>query len=326
MKEKNILTYVFGKKRNNDLSSFMKSRVFLLVLLSFGLNLSCDNQEGDKSTSKTNSPPIITSVRILPEEPNIGSDLNVFVQSHNSNGESVTYHYQWMKNDEEVIGEDKNTLRSGNFKKGDLIRNRVTLSDGKVDGAPYLSDPVKILNSPPVIQEVRIEPSVAYTNDNFTVSVKSYDVDGDFVNYTYQWEKNRVILSEERKEILEKGRFKKGDSITVTITPDDGESAGNPRKSEPIIISNSPPIIVSSPPTSADGTTYIYRVEVKDPDDDPILFTLRSGPKGMEIDKSTGLIRWEIHKEDKGSHLIEIEASDDEGGRSFQRFTLVVTN
>jgi len=268
----------------------------------------------------------MTSIRILPEEPNIGSDLTVFVQSHNSNGESVTYHCQWMKNDEEVIGEDKNTLRSGNFKKGDLIRMRVTPSDGKVDGAPYLSDPVKILNSPPVIQEVRIEPSVAYTNDNLTLSVKSYDVDGDFVNYTYQWEKNRVILSEEKKEILEKGRFKKGDFITVTITPDDGESMGMPKKSEPVSISNSPPIIVSSPPTSVEGTTYVYQVKANDPDDDSTFFTLKSGPKGMEIDKNTGLIRWEIRKENKGSHLVEIEASDNEEGRSFQRFTLAVTN
>ena len=57
-----------------------------------------------------------------------------------------------------------------------------------------------------------------YVTDDLKVSVKSSDPDGDFVYYTYQWEKNGVILSEERKEILEKGRFKKGDSITVTVT------------------------------------------------------------------------------------------------------------
>jgi hypothetical protein len=49
---------------------------------------------------------------------------------------------------------------------------------------------------------------------------------------------------------------------------------------------------------------------------------LKTAPKGMEIDKETGLIRWEIEKWDQGSHLIEIEATDPEGAKSFQRFTL----
>jgi hypothetical protein len=44
----------------------------------------------------------------------------------------------------------------------------------------------------------------------------------------------------------------------------------------------------------------------------------------MEMDKNTGLIRWEIRREDKGSHSVEIEVSDNEGARSIQRYTLTV--
>ena len=44
----------------------------------------------------------------------------------------------------------------------------------------------------------------------------------------------------------------------------------------------------------------------------------------MAIDRDKGLIRWEIRKEDKGTHSIEIEASDPEGAKSTQRFTLTV--
>ncbi|MDD1778292.1 MAG: cadherin repeat domain-containing protein, partial [Candidatus Helarchaeota archaeon] len=156
--------------------------------------------------------------------------------------------------------------------------------------------------------------------------VKSSDVDEDFVNYTYQWEKNGVILAEERKDILEKGQYKKGDSITVTVIPDDREATGKPKKSEPVVVSNSPPIIISSPMNSVEGMTYIYQVKANDPDDDPIVFSLKSGPPKMVIDKNTGLICWEIRKEDKGSHLIEIESSDGTEARSFQRFTVIVRN
>lgn len=209
-------------------------------------------------------------------------------------------------------------------KKGDLIRVRVTPYDGKEEGKPFLSSPQKILNSPPVIQEVWIEPKMANARDNLKVHLKSFDPDGDFIYYTYKWEKNRVPMSEEGKEVLERGRFKKGDLITVTVTPDDREIVGTPKKSDSIVILNSPPVIVSSPPPSVEGTKYLYQVKADDPDNDPITYTLKSGPKGMEIDKSTGLIRWEIRKEDKGAYSIEIEASDGEGAICLQRYTLTV--
>jgi hypothetical protein len=267
---------------------------------------------------------VITSANILPEKPNKESEFNLSIQSKDPDGDSVTYQFQWIRNDEEIIGENKNNLKSGIFKKGDLIRVKVTPSDGKVNGTPFLSPPAKILNSPPVIQEVWIEPKVAYCTDSLKANLKSLDLDGDFIYPTYQWEKNGIVLNEEREEILEKGRLKKGDSIAVIVTPDDRETLGTPKKSETLIISNSPPIILSSPPTSVEKATYIYQVKANDPDNDPITFTLKSGPKGMEMDKKTGLIRWEIRNEDKGSHSVEIEVSDDAGAKSIQRYTLIV--
>jgi len=300
--------------------------IFIIVSLLFPLIiiLSCEREREAEFKSKTHSPPVITSLNILPDKPNKESELNLVIRSHDPDGDPVTYRYQWMRNDEEIIGEDKSTLKSGNFKKGDLIRGKVTPSNGKVEGKPFLSDPVKIVNSPPMIQGVQVEPKMASARDNLRVYVKSFDADGDFVYYTYQWESNGVALSEEKAETLERTRFKKGDSIAVMVTPDDRETRGFPKKSEPVIISNSPPIIISPPPTSTEGTTYLYQVKAGDPDNDPIVFTLKSAPKGMEIDRNTGLIRWEIRPEDKGPHLIEIEASDNAGAKSIQRYTLTV--
>ena len=108
------------------------------------------------------------------------------------------------------------------------------------------------------------------------------------------------------------------------MTPDDRETPGSPKKSERVMISNSPPIIISSPPTSTEGTTYLYKVKASDSDNDPIVFNLKSAPKGMEMDQNTGFIRWEIRPEDRGSHLIVIEASDNEGAKSVQQYTLTI--
>jgi len=306
-----------------------KSEIFQLILYVFicstiGLLSSCGKSSDTERKTKTNTPPVITSANILPEKPNKESEFNLSIQSKDPDGDSVTYQFQWIRNDEEIIGENKNNLKSGIFKKGDLIRVKVTPSDGKVNGTPFLSASVKILNSPPVVQEVVIEPKVAYCTDSLKANLKSLDLDGDFIYYTYQWKKNGIVLNEERGEILERGLFSKGDSMAVIVTPDDRETLGTPKKSEPLIISNSAPLIISSPPTSVEKTTYIYQVKANDPDNDPITFTLKSGPKRMEMDKKTGLIKWEIRNEDKGNHSVEIEVSDDTGAKSIQRYTLTV--
>jgi hypothetical protein len=320
VKEKVIFTPILNDTRDNRGPwPCVKGCVFIMALFSLMINLSCENS--DDLRPRTNSPPVITSVRILRETPYAQSELNGVVQCQDPDYDPVTFRYQWMRNGKDVAGENKNVLTANNFKKGDLIQVKVTPSDGKADGNSFLSDPVKVLNSSPVIQDVRIEPRAACANDDLKTLVKGSDADGDSVNYTYQWEKNGVILNEEKKDILEKGQFKKGDSIAVVVTPDDGESTGIPRKSEPMIISNSPPVIVSSPNKTV-GDIYTYQVKANDPDDDPIVFTLRTSPAGMEINKETGFIRWEIRKGVQGTQSIAIEASDSEGAKCIQKYTL----
>jgi hypothetical protein len=294
------------------------------ILFILGGSLSCGRQESTESKTPKNSPPFITSIRILPENPNQESILSLVIQSNDPDGNPVVYHYQWLKNNAEIIGGEKDTLKCNELKKGDLIQVEVTPSDGKVSGEPFLSPPVKIPNSPPAIQEVRIEPKIAYAHDDLKVSATGTDADGDSVHYTYQWEKNGVILTEEKNEALPRGQFKKGDSIVVTVSPNDSESTGISKKSETMIVSNGPPVIVSSPSNKIDGSIYTYQVRANDPDNDAIIFGLKTAPKGMEINRETGSIRWEIRKEDKGRHSFEIEVTDDGGAKSSQRHILEI--
>lgn len=298
--------------------------LFILLIIILIINFSCGKEEKDIAQSKTNHPPNISSLTILPEKPNVESELSVLIRSEDPDGDPITYQYQWIKNEKEILGENKSTLSKENFKKGDLISVKVTPSDGKEYGKPFISLPVMIINSPPVIERVWIEPKVASVSEDLNVHIKSYDKDGDFIYYTYRWEKNGIEISDEKDNVLKKGKFKKGDSITVTVIPDDRETFGNSKKSEPIIISNSPPIIISSPPTSISGTTYEYYVKADDPDNDKIVFKLKNAPKGMLIDKETGLIRWQISKETKGSYLVEIEAIDSDGAKGIQKYTLSI--
>ena len=299
--------------------------VFVVAGIFFiGLAFSCGKERAAEPPTKKNSPPVMTSVQILPAKPTAKNDLSLLVQCTDPDGDPITYEYQWLRNDEEISGENKNVLATARFRKGDFFRVRVVAGDGKEKGEPFLSPAVRMVNSPPVIQEVSLEPSVLHAQDHPKVSVKGEDKDGDSIYYTYQWELNGDPVPEERGEKLERAPLKKGDRISVLVTPDDRETLGTPMKSDPVRVVNSPPAIVSSPPTSPEGNLYLYQVQVNDPDQDPITFTLQQGVRGMTIDTKTGLLRWEIRPEDKGAHTLVIEASDNEGAKSIQRYSLGV--
>ncbi len=123
---------------------------------------------------------------------------------------------------------------------------------------------------------------------------------------------------------LEAIPLKKGDSITVTVTPTDGEASGKSKKSGTVIVANNPPAIVTSAPAHFSGNIYTYQAKAEDLDNDPIIFALRTSPKGMTINKKTGFIQWQVSKGDRGDHLIEIEATDPDGAKSLQRYTLTI--
>ena len=100
------------------------------VLFLLGGTLSCQREGQRGVTGKPNNPPTITSVTLLPENPNHESDLSLVVQCEDPEGDSIATEVQWMINDREISGSDGNLLRSGNFKKGDSIRVKITPSDG----------------------------------------------------------------------------------------------------------------------------------------------------------------------------------------------------
>jgi hypothetical protein len=321
---KNISTLSWTEKGTRGHASFFELTVILFLLMTLCGGVSCEKEKGAGLASRTNAPPVISAIRIVPENPTQRDAVTVSIEAHDPDGDAITYEYQWIKNDADVPGQNNNVLQNSHFKKGDSIRVKVTPADGKGRGEPFVSSAVKILNSPPVIQEVWIEPKVAFASDPLKALIKSEDKDGDFVYYTYQWEKNGVLLSEEKGAVLEPGRFKRGDSVTVTITPDDRDVLGTPKKSGPLVISNSPPVITSSPPSTLSGNSYMYQLKVNDPDNDAVTFALKSGPKGMKINSQSGLIQWEVRKEDKGTFPIEVEASDSDGAKSLQRYTMTV--
>ena len=183
-------------------------------------------------------------------------------------------------------------------------------------------------NKLPEIVTIKLSPRLVYPGAKVKAEPEAKDEDGDTVSYYYEWKRNDEVLTGEILDEIDTAGFKKGDFITVTVTPYDGKEKGKPRRSLPLIVANRPPEITSSPPSELSNGKYIYEVKATDPDGDNLTYSLEGGPPGMAIDPATGVIRWDGPqradiKPDSG-YNIKIVVTDGDA-KAFQGFELSLT-
>jgi len=186
-------------------------------------------------------------------------------------------------------------------------------------------------NYAPKIIEAKIVPDPAYANTDLGVEAKAEDPEGDLINFKYQWIKfenggpsrKAVTLDGETTSTLLHDKFVHGDVVGVRITPFDWSGAeGQMYQSQLVVIKNSPPEIISTPPENFSGSLFTYQVKVKDLDDDPVTFSLgKDAPKGMTINLATGLITWAIPPETTGTFTTKVHGDDGHGGTCYQNLT-----
>lgn len=86
---------------------------------------------------------------------------------------------------------------------------------------------------------------------------------------------------------------------------------------------NRPPAFTSTPQTEAiPGLAYTYQATALDPDHDPLTFSVISGPKGLSIDPTTGLVTWSPQASDLGTEAVALRVSDGRGGTAEQDYTI----
>lgn len=183
-------------------------------------------------------------------------------------------------------------------------------------------------NHPPQVTSIKI---VSISEDTprkgFRALVEARDIDGDEVSFRYQWKRNGEIIPGAIDEVLEwQSGFKKGDTISIEVVPFDGKEEGIWVAEGSFVIPNSPPKIVSTPPTEIRGGKLTYKVEVEDPDGDPVEVKVNNAPPGLVIEPATRTIKWEIDESKAGEYVIEIVAEDKEGARAIQSITLKVSS
>lgn len=105
-------------------------------------------------------------------------------------------------------------------------------------------------------------------------------------------------------------------NLTLILTDLDGDSATHTLLFNLTSFSgNSAPIITSSPRTLVDLTEdknvqYTYDVNAFDRDNDTLMYSLTAYPPGMIINSITGLVQWDVTKNDIGNYNVTVEVTD----------------
>jgi len=144
---------------------------------------------------------------------------------------------------------------------------------------------VILQNHPPVIQSARIVPDPVLLNKSVLVQTDAADPDGDLVIFSHQWRVNEQPIPGETHSILNPKMVKRGDRLSVQVTPYDGNTEGVPVIVK-AIVGNTPPGVTAltlEPDEVHIGTAIRAEVTATDADHDPIEYRYRWWRNNSEV-------------------------------------------
>lgn len=250
------------------------------------------------------------ALEISPKAASRGSTVNLVFTGFSASDAKI----EWLLNGAPEESASPNQFTLSQARKGDTLQAKAL-----IQGREILSNMIEIVNAPPEITSMNLLDEGIKPGGALGVAVTGSDVDGDSVTFLYEWTINgRPAGTGERIE----GQVKRGDVVVVKATPYDGENYGRFIE-QTREIQNLPPIIQEHKDFQFDGTRYTYQVKASDPDGDPLTYAIESPPEGMAIDKSSGLITWNVPAEFKGKKSVSLVVTDGHGGTA--RYVLNIT-
>jgi hypothetical protein len=142
-------------------------------------------------------------------------------------------------------------------------------------------------NRPPVIRSARLLANALTRHDTVTAEFTTDDPDGDRVAVRYQWLVNGVPEEGRRGAALPLGELRRGDRVSVELTPVDARGAvGQPFRTEPVEVGNTPPTVTRvaiEPAVARPGDVLHAVVEGSDLDGDPVTYRFEWWRNGQSL-------------------------------------------
>jgi FG-GAP repeat len=229
------------------------------------------------SVSILNSAPALAGI-VLGPDPATESDLLVAVADAPTDldDDAVTLTWSWTVNGVLVDAATDDSLSSSSFSKHDEVVATATPSDGTTSGDSVSSNTLVIANSAPQVVSATIDPAEAVEGSTLSCLASGwFDADDDPESYATTWTVNGVLV--ESSETLDGLLFDKGDVVSCSLTPDDGEEIGATVESDAILIGNTAPTLgaatLSSTSPTEDDSLSVSLTDALDDDGDDISFT-----------------------------------------------------
>ena len=132
------------------------------------------------SVAIRNTPPAIESltielVAVLPTY-----TIRVVAQSHDLDGDPVSYRYRWSHNGAPMAEAETDTITLTQAKRGDDVSVVVIPTDGEAEGRESVEAHSSLPNRPPQIVST---PQVGSQGSMYRYLVEATDPDGDILNY-----------------------------------------------------------------------------------------------------------------------------------------------
>jgi len=203
---------------------------------------------------------------------------------------------------------------------------RVEDPDGLFDTQRYTISVAEPPNRAPVFTSTPVTAATATLAYNYQASAS--DPDGDVLNFSLTTGPAGLIIDAVTGQVTwTLGEDQVGDHV-VTLRVEDPEGLFD-TQSYTISVAeppNHPPVFTSTPVTAATATlAYNYQASASDPDGDALVFTLISGPAGLTVDPTTGLVSWTPEEKQVGDHVVTLQVSDPNGLTGLQDFLIDVT-
>ncbi len=189
---------------------------------------------------------------------------------------------------------------------------------------------VGALPSNPSAPRITTSPSTeAVTGILYVYQPAATDPDGDILSFVLDPAPASMTLDAATGRIRWTPALDQVGQHRVGLSVRDGRG-GETRQSFTVVVrdaatANLPPVIESTPPSfGLVGKLLRYDVEALDPEGEPLVFSLATGPAGTSIHAASGVLEWTPKATDVGTHVVGVRATDSRGASGNQVFDVRV--
>jgi len=216
-------------------------RSLLAVSAFLSLLAACRMDQG-LTAQPSNQAPSRPEVVIEPAEPTTIDALTAVIvaQAVDPDGDAIVYRYRWSV-DQAPTDVEGETVEAALTAAEQTWVVEVRAFDG-VDDGPAATASVVVLNTPPEVASLWIEPDDPRSSDDLLCRAEGWDIDDHEVELAFRWEVDGEPAGEGPG--LPATAFVRDQTARCTVTPHDGRVEGAPDSVE-VVIGNTPPEIAS---------------------------------------------------------------------------------